>query len=215
MPLFSSRTELCEDTDFLSAGGPNNFTWNVTRAEADHLIFQHAKVSGAKVFDGVKVNDINFDDITGHPYAASYTQKATGARGTIGLRYLVDASGRAGLINTKYVKNRTYNAALKNVAHWGYWKGTKPYQEGMQKENSPFFEALKGLITTLLFLHFVLKVDSFANQRFIVFLKTRVVGLGIFHSTMERSLLESSWIRNSQYQSGEACAISFPRRTKA
>ncbi|EPS29158.1 hypothetical protein PDE_04107 [Penicillium oxalicum 114-2] len=104
---------------------------------------KHAKVSGAKVFDGVKVNDINFDDITGHPYAASYTQKATGARGTIGLRYLVDASGREGLINTKYVKNRTYNAALKNVAHWGYWKGTKPYQEGMQKENSPFFEALK------------------------------------------------------------------------
>jgi hypothetical protein len=111
------------------------------------MMFQHAGSSGAKVFDGVKVNDIDFDVTTGHPCAASYTEKATGTKGTIDLRYLVDASGRAGLVNTKYTKDRTYNKALKNVAHWGYWKGTKPYQERMERENSPFFEALKGLVT--------------------------------------------------------------------
>ncbi|GFG19494.1 tryptophan 2-halogenase [Aspergillus udagawae] len=130
-------------TDFISAGGPNNFTWNVIRSEADYLMFQHARSGGAKVFDGVRVNDIDFDDKTSHPVRASYTQKATGTKGTINFRYLVDASGRAGLVNTKYMKNRTYNKALKNVAHWGYWRGTKPYQEGMERENSPFFEALK------------------------------------------------------------------------
>ncbi|KAJ5512495.1 Flavine halogenase aclH, partial [Penicillium fimorum] len=115
-----------KDTEFISAGGPNNFTWNVTRSEADDLMFRHAKASGANVFDGVEVNDINFDNISGHSYAASYSQKATGAKGTINFRYLVDASGRAGLVNTKYVKNRTYNTALKNVAHWDYWRETKP-----------------------------------------------------------------------------------------
>lgn len=143
------NSNICKDTDFISAGGPENFSWNVIRSEADYLMFQHARNSGAKVFDGVKVNDLDFDDKTGHPLRASYTQKATGTKGTINFRYLVDASGRAGLVNTKYMKNRTYNKALKNLAHWGYWRGTKPYQEGMGRENSPFFEALKGLMTTL------------------------------------------------------------------
>jgi flavin-dependent dehydrogenase len=152
--MLTISSNICKDTDFISAGGPNNFTWNVIRSEADELMFQHAGRSGAKVFDGVKVNDFDFDDMTGHPRAASYTQKASGSKGTINFQYLVDASGRAGLVNTKYTKDRTYNKTLKNIAHWGYWRGTRPYQEGMERDNSPFFEALKGLVTILPLFYF-------------------------------------------------------------
>ena len=41
--------------------------------------------------------------------------------------YLVDASGRAGLVSTKYLKNRKNNQGLKNLANWGYWKGAGEY----------------------------------------------------------------------------------------
>jgi hypothetical protein len=29
-------------TDFLAAGGPQNYSWNVIRSEADELLFRHA-----------------------------------------------------------------------------------------------------------------------------------------------------------------------------
>jgi hypothetical protein len=58
--------------------------------------------------------------------------------------YLVDASGRNGLISTKYLKNRSYNKGLRNVASWGYWKGGGVHGVGTHKEGAPYFEALKG-----------------------------------------------------------------------
>jgi len=52
----------------------------------------------------------------------------------------LDASGRAGLISTKYLENRRYNQGLKNVASWGYWKGASDYGVGTRRgpsQNSP------------------------------------------------------------------------------
>ena len=48
------------------------------------------------------------------------------------------------MITHRYLKNRKFNASLKNVAVWGYWKNTKMYGKGTARENSPFFEALSG-----------------------------------------------------------------------
>jgi hypothetical protein len=58
--------------------------------------------------------------------------------------YLIDASGRAGLVSTKYLKNRRYNQGLKNVASWAYWTGGGTYGVGTHKVGAPYFEALKG-----------------------------------------------------------------------
>ena len=137
------------------------------------MLFLHAGKSGAKVFDGVKVDGVNFvpeeDKSTnatangsttntagdasksvpnpGRPVSATYTKKADGSRGTIKFDYIVDATGRAGLLSTKYLKNRHYNKALKNIATWTYFQGTNSYQEGTPAENSVFNEALQGKIT--------------------------------------------------------------------
>ncbi|CAF9915736.1 MAG: hypothetical protein HETSPECPRED_002570 [Heterodermia speciosa] len=147
-----------KDTDFLAAGGPSNYAWNVIRSEADELIFQHARKSGAKVFDGTQVTEIEFlpsqssDQARstngslaslGRPVSASYNRRSDGTSGTIDFEYLIDASGRAGLVSTRYLKNRKYNQGLKNVANWGYWKGTGVYAEGTSRANSPYFEALR------------------------------------------------------------------------
>ncbi|TAQ85368.1 hypothetical protein B7494_g6309 [Chlorociboria aeruginascens] len=144
-------------TDFLAAGGPENYAWNVVRAEADDLMFRHAGKSGAKIFDGVKVSSVDFTPSRflngtaidheatdlGRPVSAAYSRKSDGASGTIKFDYVVDASGRMGLLSTKYLKNRKYNQGLKNIANWGYWKNTGAYASGTARENSPFFEALQ------------------------------------------------------------------------
>lgn len=144
--------------------GPDSYAWNVVRSEADNLMFQHAGKSGAKIFDGVKVSAIEFTPLTGEeavmgsevanvdpgrPVSATWSRK-DGSSGDIRFDYLVDASGRAGIVSTKYMKNRSFNQDLKNVANWGYWKGAISYGIGTPKEGQPFFEALQGLYPLLL-----------------------------------------------------------------
>lgn len=128
------------------------------RSESDELIFKHAASSGAKTFDGTKVDSLTFEDYPhegfteearlsnpGRPVSATWSRKEDGGKGTINFDYVIDASGRNGLISTKYMKNRRFNERLKNIANWTYWKGTKRYAAGEKNENSPFFEALQGM----------------------------------------------------------------------
>ncbi|KAK4447398.1 tryptophan 2-halogenase [Podospora aff. communis PSN243] len=140
-------------TDFIQATGPGGYSWNVIRSESDKLMLDHAEKVGAKTFQGVKVESIEFEPAPdfpeddricnpGRPISAAWSRRADGAKGTISFEYLVDASGRNGIVSTKYLKNRKFNQALKNLAQWGYWKGVKTYAPGTSREGSPAFEAL-------------------------------------------------------------------------
>lgn len=158
MQISRGLTERSSDTDFIVSAGPDSYAWNVVRSESDNLMFQHAGRSGAKIFDGTKVSAIEFAPLKpqenpssdpnvpspGRPVSATWSRK-DGSSGEITFDYLVDASGRAGVVSTKYLKNRTFNQDLKNVASWGYWKGAIQYGEGTPKEGQPFFEALQGI----------------------------------------------------------------------
>jgi flavin-dependent dehydrogenase len=44
--------------------------------------------------------------------------------------FLVDASGRAGVMATKYLKNRRYLEAFRNIAVWSYWRDVTPLDRG-------------------------------------------------------------------------------------
>ncbi|KZO98522.1 FAD/NAD(P)-binding domain-containing protein [Calocera viscosa TUFC12733] len=129
-------------TDFISLD-PNNGAWNVLRSEFDHLILKHAGKCGATIFEEVTVIEIEFtdNDTSKRPVAVTYRTKSK-QTGRIEFDYLVDASGRAGLMSTRYLKNRDRNMTLDNVACWGYWKGTKQYMPGTTRHNAPWFEAL-------------------------------------------------------------------------
>ncbi|KAH8423426.1 NAD(P)/FAD-dependent oxidoreductase [Aspergillus melleus] len=132
-------------TDFIAPGGPGSHAWNIIRSEADQLLFEHSRESGATVFDGVRVTDIEFvphaSNQLGKPVSASWSRN-DGSTGSIRFEYLLDASGRAGIISTKYMKNRRFNQGLKNQAIWGYWEGASIYAEGRQGEGDPLFEAI-------------------------------------------------------------------------
>ncbi|KAI4591850.1 hypothetical protein KJ359_012169 [Pestalotiopsis sp. 9143b] len=140
-------------TDF-RAGGPDNIAWNLIRSEGDEKMFRHAARSGAKTFEGTKVTSIEFEPSSetngvngdahpnvGRPVAAEW-KRDDGTTGKIAFDYVVDASGRAGILSTKYLKNRAYSKALKNVANWAYFTGGNKYKAGTDRGNSPLFEAL-------------------------------------------------------------------------
>ncbi len=77
------------------------------------------------------------------PISASW-QAESGKVGQIHFDYLVDASGRNGLMSVKYLKNRCFSQSLRNTACWGYWTGTKSYMTGTSRENAVWIEALNG-----------------------------------------------------------------------
>lgn len=121
-------------------------------------MLRHATKSGANVIEETRVTEIEWDG--DRPIAATWkvlgrgappldptdpiTQNKNAETGRVAFDYLVDASGRAGIISVKYLKNRTYNPEFKNVAFWTYWSGAGEYKPGTPRAGSPFFEALNG-----------------------------------------------------------------------
>ena len=176
------------DTDFIAAYGSNGYSWNVTRSECDNLIFEHAKECGAKTFDGCKVHSLAFLSRDGKavppdfdvanptkPVSAAWSHK-DGSSGEISFDYLVDASGRFGLMSNKYLKNRHFNQGLKNVAFWAYWKGTGIYGNGTHEGGCPYFEHLQGTLT--------IKRMTFLHGLIVIF--NRCERLGMVYSPAQR-----------------------------
>ena len=147
------------DTDFIALGHDNN-AWNVvrtlrtltiisiigtqTRSEFDKILLDHAESTGTHVFQSTRVSSLTFSGK--RPISALWIHGPSSQSGTITFDYLVDASGRAGLMSNRYLKNRRFNASLKNVATWAYWRNTDVYARGTTAEGSPYFEALSGAI---------------------------------------------------------------------
>ncbi|KAJ7661574.1 hypothetical protein DFH06DRAFT_1192690 [Mycena polygramma] len=129
-------------TDF-GALGPSYMTYNVIRSELDDLLLKHAEKQGVRVFQETRVDSIEFEGepSSSRPIAANWVNKE-GLSGKIEFDWLVDATGRAGLMSTKYLKNRQMRESLRNVAVWGYWKNVKRYEDGTKKANSGWFESL-------------------------------------------------------------------------
>jgi hypothetical protein len=114
------------------------------RSELDEILLRHAAESGACVCEGVQVTGITFSsDDERRPVSASW-KSDMGSKGEVRFQWLVDASGRTGLMSSKYLRNRKFNKNLKNIAFWAYWTGAGTYEPGTRRENAPWFEALTG-----------------------------------------------------------------------
>ncbi|KAK7045665.1 hypothetical protein VNI00_007498 [Paramarasmius palmivorus] len=130
------------DTDFVAIGQENS-SWNVVRSEFDELLLNHARESGTSVFEQTRITSLSFaEDDPSRPVSAAW-EGPEGTSGSIQFKYLLDASGRAGVMSTKYLKNRHFNQSLKNIAVWGYWKNVGSYGLGTPRAGAPYFEALK------------------------------------------------------------------------
>ncbi|KXN81055.1 Tryptophan 2-halogenase [Leucoagaricus sp. SymC.cos] len=144
-------------TNFVSEN-PNNYAWNVTRADADALLLDRARELGVQIYENHRVTEIQFSKPSAAkvnatqaqnesqepqnlPVSVTWKNVATGQIGTIAFDWVVDASGRNGIIS-RALGLRKYNQSLKNIAYWGYWTGTQEYRHPACEIQLPFFEAL-------------------------------------------------------------------------
>jgi flavin-dependent dehydrogenase len=108
------------------------YSWQVRRSEFDQLLLEHARSQGVEVHEGVSVRQVSFDGERAVSAAWERTGRPAGetAGGVVAFDYVIDASGRAGLLATKHHGSRRHHEVFKNVALWGYWKNTKPLGVG-------------------------------------------------------------------------------------
>jgi flavin-dependent dehydrogenase len=92
-------------------------SWQVSREEYDAILLEHAASLGVRVVQGTEVHDVEFAEL-GQPVSARLRGQHDQQ---LSFRILIDASGRAGLLATKYLGTRMYHEGLRNVALWAYW----------------------------------------------------------------------------------------------
>lgn len=121
--------------NFGELGGNNTYAFQVVRSEFDAMLLEHARSQGVNVFEEVEVRELAFENR--RPISATYqlktaSQKNGDSLGMIHFDYLVDASGRASVMTTRYLRNRRYHKVFQNIALWGYWKGANRMATGRE-----------------------------------------------------------------------------------
>ncbi|MAT40790.1 MAG: FAD-binding protein [Anaerolineaceae bacterium] len=119
--------------NFGELSGDATYAYQVTRAEFDEMLINHAAEQGAFVFQETEVRSLEFDGE--RPVRASWIRKSnngTPLQGTIEFDFMIDASGRNGLMANHYLNNRKYHQVFQNVGVWGYWKNTDRLATGRE-----------------------------------------------------------------------------------
>jgi flavin-dependent dehydrogenase len=114
--------------DFDHLATENNWGYQVIRSEFDQLLLEHAREQGVRVHEGVRLRSVEFDG----DRAVAGNWATGGQTGTIEFDYLVDATGRAGVMSTKHLRNRRFHEVYRNVAFWTYWRDVQPFNRGPQ-----------------------------------------------------------------------------------
>lgn len=102
-----------------NTGGASPGSYQVDRAQFDHLVLQHARSLGAEVIEGAAVKAAKRE-----PDAITVEWEQDGARRSARTRYLVDASGQARVLTRLWGLKLTPFDDMNNFAVYGYWKGS-------------------------------------------------------------------------------------------
>ncbi|MGW7519988.1 tryptophan 7-halogenase [Streptomyces sp. NPDC054796] len=117
--------------DWAELFGPDVRGWQVERADFDEILLRHAQEQGVEVVEGAHVKDVVFDG--DRPVSAKWVDTRRGnAQRETGFDFLIDASGRSGVLSAQKFRNRRAHEIFRNVAIWSYWdagellEGTPP-----------------------------------------------------------------------------------------
>jgi flavin-dependent dehydrogenase len=102
---------------------PNIWSWQVDRARYDELLLRNAAAQGAEVIEEATVKRVVFEG--GRAVAAEWTHRGDGEVHTVKFDYIIDASGRKGVIAQQHFGMRHEHGVFQNVAIWSYWSGAK------------------------------------------------------------------------------------------
>lgn len=94
-------------------------SYQVTRADFDKVLLDHAAESGAEVREETSVDKIDFspDDVR-----LAITRKGNGASEELHARYVIDASGRNSILGAKFKLKRNYEH-LQKVSVFAHYDG--------------------------------------------------------------------------------------------
>jgi flavin-dependent dehydrogenase len=106
---------------------PDAWSWQVDRASYDDILLRNAAEQGAEVIEGATVKDVEFHG--GRPVCASWVDR-DGTIHCTDFDFLIDASGRAGVLSRQHFDMRRPHEVFQNVAVWGYWDGARPLPGG-------------------------------------------------------------------------------------
>ncbi|WP_216899711.1 NAD(P)/FAD-dependent oxidoreductase [Nocardia alni] len=99
------------------------WSWQVERAAFDDILLRNAAEQGAEVIEEARVERVVFDDAD-RPVAVDW--KHDGRDETTTFDFLIDASGRAGVLSRKHFGMRRQHEVFRNTAVWAYWDGARP-----------------------------------------------------------------------------------------
>lgn len=120
--------------NFGELSGSRTYSYQVVRSEFDQMLLEHARSQGAKAFEGIEVRSLEFDG--DRPCAATWISKPengeAATQGRIVFDYLIDASGRGGIMANHVLNNRRFHKVFQNVAVWGYWENTDRFATGRE-----------------------------------------------------------------------------------
>lgn len=94
-------------------------TWQVTRAQFDHMLINHAAEQGAVVHQGVLVKQVLFE---GDRAVGVEVQMQDGTREKFYANVVVDATGQAAMLSNKF-RWRVRDPKLKKAVLYSYFKG--------------------------------------------------------------------------------------------
>ncbi|NUS43906.1 MAG: FAD-dependent oxidoreductase [Mycobacteriaceae bacterium] len=95
-------------------------SWQVERSVFDEVMLDNAAAQGVEVHQEAKVTDVVFDG--GRPRSVEWVED--GRTRTLAADFVVDASGRAGVLANKFGL-RQQHEIFRNVATWSYWRGAR------------------------------------------------------------------------------------------
>jgi flavin-dependent dehydrogenase len=94
-------------------------TWQVTRAQFDHMLINHAAEQGAVVHQGVLVKQVLFE---GDRAVGVEVEMQDGTREKFYANVVVDATGQMAMLSNKF-RWRVRDPKLKKAVLYSYWKG--------------------------------------------------------------------------------------------
>jgi flavin-dependent dehydrogenase len=94
-------------------------TWQVTRAQFDHMLINHAAEQGAVVHQGVLVKQVLFE---GDRAVGVEVEMQDGTREKFYANVVVDATGQMAMLSNKF-RWRVRDPNLKKAVLYSYWKG--------------------------------------------------------------------------------------------
>lgn len=100
------------------------WSWQVERAAFDDILLRNAAEQGAEVIEQATVHNVIFGEDE-RPTAVEWTAFGDDTTRTTSFDFLVDASGRAGLLSRKHFNMRRPHPDLQNIAIWSYWTGAR------------------------------------------------------------------------------------------